>query len=288
MARLLRATLDVAKQKDRNRARVVIAVEPSVAALLFYGALRLLPDFTVRHGAGLSFSTYEPAPERAPMNLVATTFQRGEASHADLPSDMRCFSCNTFRRDPTVGFAYSREATDCEGDYAAWCVEWAATGGDGLATIDELRTTLAEVVPAVSAGALDLIVAADREVHSYLEGRIIASPSLPVADEAAAADADAYRQHLFKTLFERHAHHGGTLPHDIVPVALKWLPSFNWGSENGICDIVRSEVRRLATNPAGEKWLEHVMGEATPSLRLPDPLAIEAFVAKAQAVGCLP
>ncbi|HVX10962.1 MAG TPA: hypothetical protein VHC22_07275 [Pirellulales bacterium] len=55
----------------QRRENVLLVVEPSVAALVFYGVVRLLPK---SFSDGLSFSTYEPNAERLPVTLAATTF----------------------------------------------------------------------------------------------------------------------------------------------------------------------------------------------------------------------
>ena len=101
VANLLQATIDLLI--NRGRGNVVVAVEPSVAALLFYGVCRLLPESLTLHSdqaPGISFSTYESFPERSMTNLVATTFFDIEKPTNDLQSEVyqRGFACNTFRQ----------------------------------------------------------------------------------------------------------------------------------------------------------------------------------------------
>ena len=63
--------------------RALIAVEPGLAALLFYGILRLLPRCALPKDT--SFSTYEPKPDRKRFPLVATCF--ADPQEADLMRD---------------------------------------------------------------------------------------------------------------------------------------------------------------------------------------------------------
>lgn len=51
---------------------VCLVAEPAVAALMFYGIARLVPDGPLRES--LSFSTYEPTPGRTGLALAATWF----------------------------------------------------------------------------------------------------------------------------------------------------------------------------------------------------------------------
>ncbi len=51
---------------------VCLVAEPAVAALMFYGIARLVPEGPIREN--LSFSTYEPMPGRASVALAATWF----------------------------------------------------------------------------------------------------------------------------------------------------------------------------------------------------------------------
>ncbi len=57
-----------------------MVMEPSLAALMYYGILRLLPPSSIRDGA--SFSTYEPDLSRADATLAATWFSDPQASAA--------------------------------------------------------------------------------------------------------------------------------------------------------------------------------------------------------------
>lgn len=73
---------------------LTVVMEPSVAALFFYGLVRLLPA-GVR--AVISLSTFEPNPERAALTLAATTFH--DPARSDLKPEAyrgRGFAMNTF------------------------------------------------------------------------------------------------------------------------------------------------------------------------------------------------
>lgn len=89
---LLRATLEL---KLERQERVILVVEPSVAALLFFGVFRLLP----RKGlAGqLSFSTFESHIDRPLATLSAFDFM--DPNRNDLPPTLRRtpgFVANTY------------------------------------------------------------------------------------------------------------------------------------------------------------------------------------------------
>lgn len=86
----LRGYLEVAPKQREN---VLLVVEPDVAVLFFYGIARLLPDGELRQA--VSFSTFEPAPERLNTVLGATHFHD---SLGDVKPDryLRGFVLNTF------------------------------------------------------------------------------------------------------------------------------------------------------------------------------------------------
>lgn len=74
----------------------LLLVEPSVAALTYFGIARLLPNSMATK---LSFSTYEPTAQRLSMSLAAMTFDKPDARNAgDVPADRysRWFVYNTF------------------------------------------------------------------------------------------------------------------------------------------------------------------------------------------------
>jgi len=61
-----------------RRESLLLVVEPSMSALLFYGVLRLLPRNGI--GATISFSTFEPNADRLSTTLAATHFHDSETT----------------------------------------------------------------------------------------------------------------------------------------------------------------------------------------------------------------
>lgn len=79
-----------------RRQTVLLAVEPSLAALIFYGVARLLPRTGI--GEKLSFSTFESDEDRPQTALAATTFYHPQTGR--LPneaSQSRGVAINTFQ-----------------------------------------------------------------------------------------------------------------------------------------------------------------------------------------------
>ncbi|MDO4571065.1 MAG: hypothetical protein Q4D38_11815, partial [Planctomycetia bacterium] len=79
---------------DQPSESVLFAVEPSVAALLFYGACRFFPRSLMKK---LSFSTYESHPERVFTKIAASTF--ASPLETDFPDEIykgARFVCNTW------------------------------------------------------------------------------------------------------------------------------------------------------------------------------------------------
>lgn len=72
------------QKESQQPGPVCLVAEPAVAALMFYGIARLVPEGPLRES--LSFSTYEPMPGRAAVALVATWFADPQTagSQADL------------------------------------------------------------------------------------------------------------------------------------------------------------------------------------------------------------
>ena len=107
--RVVQAVIDVATS---NKPRVVLAVEPSVASLIYYGIFRLLPEKLDSLSPGFSCTTYESRPERSPYTLTATTFDQVENIQTDLNPQLysESFCCNTFSKEG--GFKYSKAYGD--------------------------------------------------------------------------------------------------------------------------------------------------------------------------------
>lgn len=72
--------LDGLLQLGTGGGSLLLVAEPSVAALIFYGMLRLLPGGRLRDG--VSFSTFEPDPQRLCTTLAATRFHDPQAAAA--------------------------------------------------------------------------------------------------------------------------------------------------------------------------------------------------------------
>ena len=122
LAETLQGFLNLGSQRREN---LLLVIEPSVAALLFYGVARLLPPGPVRDG--LSFSTFEPNADRLPVSLAATTFHSPETT--DLRPDAyrrRGYVRNTFVN------RYSEHGLP-EGNYGRLLVDMLlAAGSDGV------------------------------------------------------------------------------------------------------------------------------------------------------------
>jgi hypothetical protein len=74
---------------------IVLAVEPCIAAILFYAALRILPAASHR---AVSFSTYEPDPFRTTYRLAATVFVNDAIDFRPDAYQSASLVINTFRK----------------------------------------------------------------------------------------------------------------------------------------------------------------------------------------------
>lgn len=72
---------------------LLLVVEPEIAALLFYGVCLFFPSTFTRN---LSFSTYEPNPERLFTKLAATVFRNPESDLSDAVYCGNSFVLNTW------------------------------------------------------------------------------------------------------------------------------------------------------------------------------------------------
>ncbi|HVC99225.1 MAG TPA: hypothetical protein VND64_36510, partial [Pirellulales bacterium] len=118
---------------SNRRDSVLLVCEPSLAALVFYGVARLLPAGAVREG--VSFSTYEPSPDRLPVALAATSFHAPET--IDLKPDAyrrRGYAYNTFLQTRSA-------AGRPRGTYARLLVETLLA--EGWPAVDRLLEDLA-------------------------------------------------------------------------------------------------------------------------------------------------
>ena len=144
----------------RQRESLLIVVEPSLAALLFYGIVRLLPAGPFRDG--ISFSTYEPNTERLGTTLAATIFH--DPLRTDLRPDAyrsRGFAVNTFL-DRRTDFRQPQAA------YAVTVLQRLL--GEGWDAVDRMLMNL-EAVGAKTAEDLDALAAVDRIVPALFDPR---------------------------------------------------------------------------------------------------------------------
>lgn len=118
LAETLQGYLNLGSQRREN---LLLVVEPSVAALAFYGVARLLPPGQVRDG--ISFSTFEPNADRLPVSLAATTF------HSPETTDLRP---EAYRRRGYVFNTFLNRHSDHgrpEGHYGRLMVDTLLTAG---------------------------------------------------------------------------------------------------------------------------------------------------------------
>jgi hypothetical protein len=92
---------------------IVLAVEPCIAAVLFYGSLRILPAACHR---AVSFSTYEPDPFRTAYRLVATVFVNDATDFRPDAYQSASLVVNTFRKPFAV--SVKRPTPGAWGDWA--------------------------------------------------------------------------------------------------------------------------------------------------------------------------
>ncbi len=140
----------------QRRESVLLVVEPSVAALVFYGVARLLPK---SFAEGLSFSTYEPNAERLPVTLAATMFF--DPFSTDIRSDLyrrRGLVMNTFLDRVS-------ESGPPVGDYARFMIEQLLE--EGWPAVDHLLESF-EATGAKRPEDLELLVPAHRAVSRVL------------------------------------------------------------------------------------------------------------------------
>lgn len=207
VAHMLQATIQGPARGGRET--VTIAAEPSVAAVLFYIVCRLLPR---RIAAGMSFSTYEPAPERPLTGLVATTFLNEEAPTADLPPELaqRGFACNTFR-DVS---AFGRCQPPPEQGYARRLIALAAA--NDWVGIDSLLAALD--AEGLKAADLDQLIKIDHLVTAYFGGE------KPTGLSARRGPQEArFLRERFRGVLETQAATRAEWPSDLVEAAIVCL-----------------------------------------------------------------
>lgn len=148
-----------------DRRPLVVVVEPSVAALTFYGVLRLLPAGALRDETG--FSTFEPDPDRAGAFLAATWFHDPQAA-------ARPEACSWQRTTINTLLAPDAQPALPASKYAETMVQRLLDKGSE--EVDAGLRTMA-VVQVSGAADLDTLVEIDRAVDALLE-----SGSFPAAE----------------------------------------------------------------------------------------------------------
>lgn len=115
----------------RRNVPFLLVVEPSIAALTFYGIARLLPP-ALRHT--LSVSTYEPACDQLTTDLSATCFDQGDKA-GDVPADRyeRWYVINTYPHRERKS-----ELTAGRSQYVGQMVELFQERGSSSRALDDL------------------------------------------------------------------------------------------------------------------------------------------------------
>jgi len=237
LAALLQATIQARKNGGKENA--VVAAEPSVAALLFYGVFRLLPS-KLRDGIG--FSTYEAAPERPLTPLVGTTFLDGEASASDLPPELsgRGFACNTFR-DPGK---FGRTTPPAADGFVYRAIELVTRDG-GWEQLDGVLDAI-DALPRPDFRNLDELARIDAFITRYVSGSDKLDKLEPEPPASPGSDGEKYRRIRFNQLVEQRArNHGGDWPRDLLRSCIRWVgDDFGgiWQSGGPIADTLRSQM----------------------------------------------
>ena len=159
--------------------RLVLAVEPSMAALLFYGIVRCLPRTGLAEK--VSFSTYESHIDRQSTTLVACTFYRPETEEL-LPETYRStgFVRNTYRQHPPRPFR------NPSGRFAEWVVSRIIR--EGAPGVDAFVQDL-DVAGAVAPADWEQAVALDDMCRAIVIGETVSdfgkTPLSPVQEALA-------------------------------------------------------------------------------------------------------
>lgn len=95
------------KVRGQLRPSLLLVAEPELAALVFYGVLRLCPAGA--RGNDISFSTFEPRVERLEVTMAATCFH--EPGKTDVPTSL-------YQSGPFVLNTWSYRRTECREPFA--------------------------------------------------------------------------------------------------------------------------------------------------------------------------
>lgn len=288
VANLLQATIDLLNSQGRGH--VVVAVEPSVAAVLFYGVCQLLPERLTLHvdqTPGISFSTYDPFPERPMTNLAATTFFDVENATNDLPAEVyqRGVAYNTFRQPFKHGKLPRIES------YVKHMLQL-ATDGQELARDHSDEHELLRTLNGLSnltVSMLDQLVELDRFLAEYTRGvrpwaALSGAPRVP----AAGAEAE-FLCRRFRTMVESATRQGQSAwPPDLLARAIEWLGE-ELVAEHGMWSGSQPETYRLLHEmlPTTESALRDFIAPKA-GRQPPDKIVMEAAVRVAHATHKLP
>ena len=267
LAALLNATIQ--SRKSGGRENAILAAEPAVAAVLFYGVFRLLPP---RLREGIGFSTYEAFPERPLTPLVATTFLDGEASTSDLPPEFagRGFACNTFRdvgkfgRTPPITVdGFVRRALDLASSSETW------------ERLDGFLTSI-DALPRPDFRNLDELARIDAFLTKYLTSSLQIDDATPEPPASPGSDGEKYRRIRFcKLLGEVTRSPATELPHNIVRKAIDWLGDEfpkHWDSGGEVASALRARM------PENDNELAGVFKSMTASRTVAPTFVSEAVV----------
>jgi hypothetical protein len=267
LAALLNATIQ--SRKSGGRENAILAAEPAVAAVLFYGVFRLLPP---RLREGIGFSTYEAFPERPLTPLVATTFLDGEVSNSDLSPELmgRGFACNTFRdvakfgrTQPIAADGFVRRAIDL------------ALASDGWDRLDGFLTSI-DALPRPDFRNLDELARIDAFLTKYLTSSHQLDDVTPEPPVSPGSEGEKYRRIRFCKLIRGI---GGNptakLPHNIVRKAIDWFGEEfpkQWDSDGALASALRARM------PENENELVGVFESMTASRTVSPAFIGEAVV----------
>jgi len=236
-----------------GRETITIAAEPSIAAIIFYGVCRLLPR---RVAAPVSFSTYEPAPERPLTGLVATTFMNEESPTADLPPELgqRGFACNTFRDVNSFGRGPKPPARG----YARRLVAMATAGN--WTTIDALLAMLD--ADGLTAADLDRLIEVDQLVEDYFTKHDVS-----VFHARRGPQETRFLRVRFRSAIEKAAEIPTSWPSNLLDAAVACLDDdFErvWKESTVVRDVLTShlppdgaQLARLLSPPRGQPAAPH-------------------------------
>ncbi len=253
-----------------RRQTLLVAMEPEVAALFFYGVGRLLPPGVIR--AGVSMSTFEASADRLTTALAATTFWNpATAEFDDECLRGRGLALNTFgdfSGGPENGSAYAESAIRRLLEEGCEAVERrlrmiASAGPDRIEALERFtRTEHAMAAMFRSAGGADESWRTDAALTQF--ARLLAEERLASFDGAEAAFNNLCGGASHATILELAAANApGGAPDRGIRFLLERLPEGRIAALVGadqIDDAWKIELlgKRIAATgrmPAGCEWL---------------------------------